>query len=93
MTGQHLYTEDQHRAELDGVTNDAWAALEAAGVKRDGCVAARPLANLPPAPPRQRQHWLDVEPLFADGVHETDHGLSYQGPIGWHWICSWSNNE
>jgi hypothetical protein len=36
MTGQHLYTEDQHRAELDGVTNDAWAALEAAGVKRDG---------------------------------------------------------
>src|SRR5438105_3793133 len=39
VSGQHLYTEDQHRAELDAVTNEAWAAVEAAGIKRDGWIS------------------------------------------------------
>ena len=35
-TGQHLYTEDQHVAALESLTDEAWSALEAAGVPRDG---------------------------------------------------------
>lgn len=35
-TGQHLYTQDQYDAALKDATEGAWAALEAAGVPRDG---------------------------------------------------------
>jgi hypothetical protein len=35
-TGQHLYTEDQHTAALDNLADEAWSALEAVGVPRDG---------------------------------------------------------
>lgn len=34
QTGQHLYTQDQHDAEVNSIKDDAWAALSAAGIER-----------------------------------------------------------